>query len=53
MQLRLGFAEQAAQEGLSWEDIAETTRAEIVERLAGLIVKAVAPRERKEEGSDD
>lgn len=53
MQLRLGFPEQTVQEALSWEDIAETTRVEIVERLAGLIVKAAAPREQKQEGSHD
>lgn len=53
MQLRLGFPEQVVQEALSWEDITETTRAEIVEKLAGLIVKAVAPSRRIEEESHD
>lgn len=53
MQLRLGFPEQVVQAALSWEDITETTRAEIVEKLARLIVKAVAPSERKEEATHD
>jgi hypothetical protein len=52
VQLKLPFAESTAFQVPQWEQLEESQRTEIVERLARLIEKAVTNQEEEKEKDD-
>ena len=52
MQLKLPFPELETRQGHRWDDLEENQKRQVVEKLAGLLEKAVTESE-QEDTSDD